>query len=286
ELARGTRESRGHRFPGCDQHARRAERHHTARYRIHGKDRQGGRDQAGIAMAGKLKLSMMIGDYEIVRPLKDGKVEPKGIELLVADYPGTRDIHDKVAAGSACDINEFNGGAYVVQRHNGRDDFTALPVFLHRRFRHGFVYINRSKGIERPTDLIGRRVACRTLGAAAHHSMRGHLDEDYHVPHRAITCAIESDDDAPREAPPDLKLEARHTWVVESLVLAFEEAKQLAYQRLANPRNVPLAWFRTYWEEERARLGPDPWEYGLSELNKRNYDTLVGWVHEQVLTGA
>src|SRR5439155_15504095 len=27
---------------------------------------------------------------------------------------------------------------------------------------------------------------------------------------------------------------ARHPWVVESLVLAFEEAKQLAYQRLAN----------------------------------------------------
>src|SRR6266581_316501 len=78
---------------------------------------------------------------------------------------------------------------------------------------------------------------------------------------------------------------ARHPWVVESLVLAFEEAKQLAYQRLANPRNVPLAWFRSYWEDERALLGADPWEYGLSEINKRNYDTLVGWVHEQVLTG-
>src|SRR3989449_11655093 len=82
------------------------------------------------------------------------------------------------------------------------------------------------------------------------------------------------------------KIVARHPWAVRSLVLAFEEAMQLAYQRLANPRNVPLAWFRTYWEEERARLGPDPWEYGLSELNKRNYDTLVGGIHAQVLSGA
>jgi len=263
-------------------------------------------------MAGKLKLSMMIGDYEIVRALKDGTVKPKGIELVVADYPGTRDIHDKVAAGSACDINEFNGGAYVVQKHNGRDDFTALPVFLHRRFRHGFITINRSKGIERPTDLIGRRVACRTLGAAANYWIRGHLEEDYRVPHRAITWVIESDDDASLRAPADLRIEraprgkkveamllagevdamiapnvtrmigegdarvarlfpnyreieadyhrrtgifpimhvttipsklvARHPWVVESLVLAFEEAKQLAYRRLVNPRNVPLAW--------------------------------------------
>jgi 4,5-dihydroxyphthalate decarboxylase len=69
-------------------------------------------------------------------------------------------------------------------------------------------------------------------------------------------------------------------------VLEFEEAKQLAYQRLANPRSVPLAWYWTRWEEERALLGPDPWEYGLSDLNRRNFGTLAGWVHAQVLTGA
>ena len=304
---------------------------------------------------GKLRLSMMVGDYEIVRALKEGVVKPKGIELVVASYPGARAIHDTVAAGSACDINEFNGGAYVLQKHRGRDDFTALPVFLHRRFRHGFIYVNRSKGIAKPADLIGRRVACRTFGAAANYWMRGRLEEEYGVPHRAITWVIESEDDASLQAPSDLKIEraaggrkveamlaagevdamiapnitrligegdarvarlfpnyrdieadyyrrtglfpimhlttipsrivARHPWVVESLVLAFEEAKQLAYQRLANPRNVPLGWYRTYWEEERALLGPDPWEYGLSELNRRNFGTLVGWVHAQVLSG-
>ena len=185
--------------------------------------------------------------------------------------------------------------------------------------------------------------------------MRGHLEEDFRVPHRTITWVIESDDEASLQAPADLKLEraprgkkvedmllsgevdamiapnvtraigesdprvarlfpgykaieagyyrrtgifpimhvttvpseivARHPWVVGSLTRAFEEAKRLAYQRLANPRNVPLAWFRAYWEEERALLGADPWEYGLSEINKRNYGALVGWVHEQVLTG-
>src|SRR5439155_9697358 len=52
------------------------------------------------------------------------------------------------------------------------------------------------------------------------------------------------------------------------------EAARLSAPRQS--RNVPLAWFRTYWEEERALLGPDPWEYGLSTLNKRNYDTLLG----------
>jgi len=284
-------------------------------------------DQAGIAMAGKLKLSMMIGDYEIVRALKDGTVRPKGIELVVADYPGTRAIHDKVAEGDACDINEFNGGAYVVQKHGGattsprsRCSCIAVSARLHLS--------QQGEGHREATDLIGRRVGCRTFGPAAHYWMRGHLEEDHAVPHRAVTWVIESDDDASRQAPADLRIErvprgrnveemllegavdamiapnvtrmigegdprvarlfpdyreleadyyrrtgffpimhvttvpaeivARHPWVVESLVLAFDEAKQLAYRRLADPRNVPLAWYRTYWEEERALPAPIP----------------------------
>ncbi len=92
---------------------------------------------------------MMVGGYEIVRALKEGAVKPRGIELVVSDYPGTRDIHDLVARGEACDVNEFNGGAYVVQKHNGRGDITAIPVFLHRRFPSTSTARRRSRG--RPT---------------------------------------------------------------------------------------------------------------------------------------
>ncbi len=30
-------------------------------------------------------------------------------------------------------------------------------------------------------------------------------------------------------------------------------------------------------------LGPDPWEYGLTENNRRNLETLVGYSHGQGL---
>jgi 4,5-dihydroxyphthalate decarboxylase len=305
-------------------------------------------------VAGKLRLTMMTGGYEIVRALQDGTVQPKGIELVVGGFPGTRNIHDKVAHGDACDINEYNGGHYVVQKSHGRSDITAIPVFLHRRFRHGFIYINTSKGITKPSDLAGRRVACRTIGAAAAYWMRAYLEE-HGAPHRSITWVIETLDEASEQAPPALKLEvvpkgkkveqmmlegeidaiimpdvseahakgdpriarlwpnyedvekdyykrtgffpimhvttvpteivAKYPWVVESLTHAFEESKQLAFKRLANPRNVPLAFWRSYWEHERAMLGDDPWQYGMSDLNQRNYDSLVGYVHDQVLTG-
>ena len=305
-------------------------------------------------VARKLRLTFMTGDYEIVRALRDGTVQAKGIELVAIPSPGSGAIHDRVAKGRAADVNEYNGGHYVVQKAHGRADITAIPVFLHRRFRHGFIYVNTGKGIAKPADLAGRRIACRTIGAAANYWMRAYLEEGG-APHRSITWVIETLDEASSKAPKELKIEvvpkgkkveqmllsgevdaiiqpnvneaqaegdprvarlwpnyreveagyyrrtgffpimhvttvptelvAKHPWVVESLTLAFEEAKQLAYQRLANPRNVPLAFYRTYCEEELALLGADPWEYGLSDANRRNYGALVRYVHEQVLSG-
>jgi len=55
-------------------------------------------------------------------------------------------------------------------------------------------------------------------------------------------------------------------------------------KRLNNPRIVPLAWYREAWEEQEKIIGPDPWEYGLSDRNRHNMNTIAGYSHEQGLT--
>jgi 4,5-dihydroxyphthalate decarboxylase len=75
----------------------------------------------------------------------------------------------------------------------------------------------------------------------------------------------------------------QHPWLAVNLFKAFNEAKSLAMKRMQNPRIVPLAWYRDAWEEQEQLLGPDPWEYGLSENNRKNLETLVGYSHEQGL---
>jgi 4,5-dihydroxyphthalate decarboxylase len=74
-----------------------------------------------------------------------------------------------------------------------------------------------------------------------------------------------------------------HPWLAVNLFRAFNEAKAAAMKRMANPRIVPLAWYRDAWEEQERVLGPDPWEYGLSEKNRKVLETLVGYSHEQGL---
>ncbi|MBV8240310.1 MAG: hypothetical protein JOY75_05905 [Hyphomicrobiales bacterium] len=75
----------------------------------------------------------------------------------------------------------------------------------------------------------------------------------------------------------------RHPWVAINLYKAFDESKSLAMKRMENPRIVPLAWYREAWEEQERILGKDPWEYGLTERNVRNFERLVTYSHDQGL---
>jgi 4,5-dihydroxyphthalate decarboxylase len=65
---------------------------------------------------------------------------------------------------------------------------------------------------------------------------------------------------------------------------AFNKAKAIAMERMKNPRVVPLAWYQEALEEQERILGPDPWEYGLTEKNRKTLEMLAGFSHEQGLT--
>ena len=76
----------------------------------------------------------------------------------------------------------------------------------------------------------------------------------------------------------------RHPWVPVNLFHAFEKSKAIAMRRMDNPRIVPLAWYLEAWNEQQSIIGSDPWEYGLSERNRHNVNTIAGYSHNQGLT--
>lgn len=73
----------------------------------------------------------------------------------------------------------------------------------------------------------------------------------------------------------------RNPWAARSLFDAFVRSKREAMSRMRDPRVVSLAWLRWLIEHERALLGPDPWEYGLSEANRHNLATFIGYSVDQ-----
>jgi 4,5-dihydroxyphthalate decarboxylase len=152
----------------------------------------------------KLPLTLACGDYEIVRPLKEGTVVPDGIELNILTGSDSATRHWRFLRGQY-DAAECSGSSYIVARD--RDlPFRALPVFLHRRFRHGFVFTNASAGIVEPKDLIGRRVGVKFYQVTAVVWLRGILEEHYGVPHKSIEWFAELDEDIAFTPPEGVRL--------------------------------------------------------------------------------
>ena len=301
-------------------------------------------------MSEKLRLTVACGDYEIVRALKEGAVKADGLELVVLTGMGPRERHWRMARKAEFDICEGNVGAYFMERDHGAA-LTAIPVFLHRRFRHGFLFVNAKAGIRESKDLIGKKVGGTNFQPASNIWMRGILEEEYGLPHRQVTWVVERSEDVAFTPPKDLRIEMiapgkkldemlaegeipamlspdlpklflkgdprivrmfpnykeielayfrktgifpimhvttikqeivdKYPWVPTNLVKAFDQAKTVAYRRIANPRVVPLAWVRTAVEEQEQVLGPDPWAYGLGAANRKNLETVLRYTHQQ-----
>lgn len=153
----------------------------------------------------KLKLTVACGDYEIVRALADGTVEADGIELTMLTGMGSRERHWRMARKREFDVCEINIGGYLMGRDRG-EKLTAIPVFLHRRFRHGFVFVNRDAGIRAPKDLIGKSIGGTNFQPASNIWMRGILEEHFGVPHRQCTWVVEREEDVEFAPPKDLRL--------------------------------------------------------------------------------
>lgn len=156
-------------------------------------------------MSKKLRLTLAMGDYEIVRALKDGIVEPDGIELTILTDMDSTTRHWRFLRNQDFDVAECSASSYLVSRDQGMP-FEGMPVFLHRRFRHGFIFINTTKGIEKPTDLIGKKIGLKQYQSSAQLWMRGFLEHEYGVPHKSIEWFSELDESIDFEPPPGLNL--------------------------------------------------------------------------------
>ena len=299
-----------------------------------------------------LHLSLACGDYEIVRALMDGTVKPDGIALTMLTQMDSATRHWRMMRNGEFDAAEYSLSSYLMAKDRGLP-FTAIPVFLHRRFRHGFIFINAKAGIDKPKDLIGKRIGVKTFQTTAILWLRGMLHNDYGVKQTDVEWFVELEEEIAFTPKQELKLTKlppgkdvekmlfegeldavlhsdlidpllegdrrirrlfvnndavekeyfkatgifpimhvmalrkdlveRNPWVPYNLLRAFEASKKAAYARLQNPRIVPLAWYRSYQEQEQAILGRDPWEYGLSERNRKNLTTAIKYSHQSGL---
>jgi 4,5-dihydroxyphthalate decarboxylase len=157
-------------------------------------------------MSNRLRLTLACGDYESIRALKEGTVKPDGIELTVLTDMTSDIRHWRMIRNHEFDIAELSMSNYLMAKYLGLP-FSAIPVFLHRRFRHGFIFLNSTKNIRKPTDLVGKKVGLRNFQATANLWIRGILEHEYQLPHRSIQWFKQDEEEVEWTPPSDLSIQ-------------------------------------------------------------------------------
>jgi 4,5-dihydroxyphthalate decarboxylase len=110
------------------------------------------------AQASKVQLSMCLSDNDRTRPLREGRVKADGLDLVISTaHPSEmfwRELHF-----SEFDISEMSCSSLLMAIAHGDKRFVAIPVFTSRSFFHTGILVRTDRGIERPADLKGKKVA-------------------------------------------------------------------------------------------------------------------------------
>jgi 4,5-dihydroxyphthalate decarboxylase len=296
----------------------------------------------------KLRLAVAIGAYEINRALIEGEVTADGLDLVFLSRMGSQELVSRMIRAREFDVAETGLNYIVNAAAKGQPaGFTGVPIFTHRRFRHGFAFVNAASGIKSPKDLIGQKVSSMYL-PTGNVWMRGILEEFYGVPYKQVkwvgermglyqmtpswhempgpgvrgqdllaegkVAAMVCPDLPPLVAAKDpriaqlfprywdeevayykqtgifpimhsliikTEIAERYPWVVTNLIKAFDQSKKLALKKMINPRFVPLAFFRTAYNQQQELLGADPWPYALPESNRKNLQTFMRYMIQQ-----
>ena len=127
-----------------------------------------------------LELTLGTWDHDRVMALHDGRVDVPGVCLKCEVHP-TSKLFPWAVQDARFDVTEMSVSSYVVQLSRGCSDYTAIPAFVSRAFRHSGFFARAGSGIESPSDFAGTRIGVPEYQMTAGLWMRGILADEYGV---------------------------------------------------------------------------------------------------------
>jgi len=185
----------------------------------------------------KLKLTIACDKYDYLQPLREERVQAEGIDLnLITVESGLR--HQRMYHYGEYDACEFSMSSYLVAKSQDVAWFHAIPFFPRRMFTHKFCFIRSGSGIEKPSDLRGRRIGLRTYENTLALITKGMFHNTYGLPVTDVTWVVTNKEPVGCKLPPSIKIEqVEGKWRLEDLLLAGKVDAE------AEP-DLPEAWIQ------------------------------------------
>ncbi len=128
----------------------------------------------------KIPLTVACWDYDRTRALFDGRVRIEGCDANFLGLP-VEETFLRALKSAEFDVAELSLSSYSMLHSKGQCPYIAIPVFLSRMFRHSAIYVRSDRGIDKPSDLIGRRIGVPEYQLTAPVWVRGMLQSEYGV---------------------------------------------------------------------------------------------------------
>jgi len=144
--------------------------------------------------ADKLELSIALSDNENTRPLHDGEVKVEGVRLLPTRVHPSEMFWRQLKFGDF-DISEMSMSSLLCATARAPTPWVAVPIFTSRSFFHTGIYVRTDSGIEKPSDLRGKRVGIPEYQQTAAIWTRGVLEHEFGVHARDMEWFMERSPD-------------------------------------------------------------------------------------------
>jgi len=149
------------------------------------------------------KLSLIVSGYKLDRTeaLIDGRVQVEGCDIKF-EKSGIGDINTNVFNGpQTLDVTEIGLHPFMLAYANeGFRDYSLLPIFPIRVFRHKSIFIRTDRGIKGPEDLRGKKVATPGFSSTSLTWLRGIVKHEYGVSPEEIQWVVSSKDSSAKAA--------------------------------------------------------------------------------------
>jgi len=149
----------------------------------------------------KLSLSMAGYNLDRTRALFEGRVKVDGCNFQIEEQ-GIGDLNTHVFSGpQTLDVTEIGLHPFMLAYANeGFRDYSLLPIYPIRVFRHKSIFIRTDRGIKKPADLRGRKVATPGFSSTSLTWLRGIMKHEYGVSPEEIQWFVSSKDSSAEAA--------------------------------------------------------------------------------------
>jgi 4,5-dihydroxyphthalate decarboxylase len=153
-------------------------------------------------LSGKLKLTFAVAEAPHTAAIRNGSIAIEGVDAEFITVQPQIGAFRRMVRDVEFDVCELAPTTYIIARAYGRP-FTALPIFVLRRFHHAGLLVHPDSGVKTPKDLEGKKVGVRAYSVTTGVWTRQVLIDEFGVDNSKINWIVDDEEHVTELKLPD-----------------------------------------------------------------------------------